>query len=420
MSVLEGCILPDHRLFSVPGFTPRPLLLSFLIALMLTATPAGVAFQGAGEQPVIIAPQAPTKTSSIQLPAALPGDWRATGATRMLTATQLPVNPDSDLSREFGLEQLQTRSYANGRRKLKIEVFEMRYPSGAYGLLTIDRVANSPHRREFQRGRYLVRMSVGETGDSLDDQTASGVESLFATVEQGDLSPLPGHLPEQDRVPASEKYLLGPVGLSRLQYLNEWREKVDFSGGTEVAAADYKNGGGQMSLVLIEFHTPQGATAGYEAMNSVLAGLAPDQQAGRILKRTGNYIVAAVNITDKAAAQAIVDQIKYTAVVYWEGRKFTSIPLEFRPPDPAAIEEATEIAKVLLRAFYGIGTLLVGAIIAGIFSGWAVFYWRRYRRRKMGLDDAFSDAGETIRLNLDGYALQSGEPQIKLLGKGDS
>jgi hypothetical protein len=388
---------------------------------MLTATPAGLAFgQGAGEQLVKIAPQAPTKTSSIQLPAALPGDWRATGATRLLTATGLPVNPDSDLYREFGLERLQTRIYANGRRKLTVEVFEMHYPSGAYGLSTFDRASTSSPRREFQRGRYLVRMSVGETGASLDDQTATGVESLFATVEQGDLSPLPRHLPVQDRVPASEKYLVGPVGLSRLQYFNEWREKVNFDGGTEIAAADYKNGSGQMSLVVIEFHTPQAATAGYEAMNSVLAGLTPDQQAGRILKRTGNYVVAAINVTDRAAAQAIVDQVKYTAVVYWEGRKFTSIPLEFRPPDPAAIEEASETARVILRAFYGIGTLLVGAIIAGIFSGWAVFYWRRYRRRKMGLDDAFSDAGETVRLNLDGYVLQPGDPQIKLLGKGDS
>jgi hypothetical protein len=395
--------------------------LSFLIAVMLTATPAGIAFgQGAGEQPVKIAPRAPTKTSTIQLPTALPGDWRATGAPRLLTATELPVNSDSDLYREFGLERLQTRIYANGRRKLTIEVFEMLYPTGAYGLLTIDRAAKSSPHREFQRGRYLVRMSGGVTGDALDDQTISGVESLFATVEQGDLSPLPGHLPQQDRVPASERYLVGPVGLSRLQYFDEWREKVNFNGGTEIAAADYKNGSGEMSLVLIEFHTPQAATAGFEAMNSVLTGLAPDQQASRILKRTGNYIVAATNVTDRAAAQAIVDQVKYTAVVYWEGRKFTSIPLEFRPPDPAAIEEASETALVILRAFYGIGTLLVGAIIAGIFTGWAVFYWRRYRRRKMGLDDAFSDAGETVRLNLDGYVLQSGEPQIKLLGKGDS
>jgi hypothetical protein len=388
---------------------------------MLTVTSSGVAFgQGAGEQAVKIATQAPANTSAIQLPTVIPADWRATGAARLLTPNDLPAGLNSDLYREFGLERLQTRTYTNGRRKLTIEAFEMRYPTGAYGLLTIDRAANSPHRREFQRGRYLVRMSVGETGDSLDDQTASSVESLFATVVQGDLSPLPSHLPEKERVPASEKYVIGPVALGRLQYFDGWREKVDFIGGTEVAAADYKNGNGQMSLVLIEYHTPQAATTGFESMNSVLAGLAPDQQASRILKRTGNYIVAAVNITDKAAAQAIVDQVKYTAVVYWEGRKFTSIPLEFRPPDPAAIEEASETAKVLLQAFYGIGILLVGAIIAGIFSGWAVFYWRRYRRRKLGLDSAFSDAGETVRLNLDGYVLQPGEPQIKLLGKGDS
>jgi len=59
-------------------------------------------------------------------------------------------------------------------------------------------------------------------------------------------------------------------------------------------------------------------------------------------------------------------------------------------------------------------------MLLGIVAGGSVFYWNRYRRRKLGLDDMFSDAGGTIRLNLDDYLLSSDEPAIKQIGRGDN
>ncbi|MEP7269891.1 MAG: hypothetical protein ABI882_00210, partial [Acidobacteriota bacterium] len=98
---------------------------------------------------------------------------------------------------------------------------------------------------------------------------------------------------------------------------------------------------------------------------------------------------------------------------------FTSIPFQYRPPDPAAIEEMRDTATVLLRTFYGIGLMIVASIILGVFAGWTVFYWRKQKRRRLGKDDYFSDAGDTIRLNLDDYIFQPNKQPIKLLGKGD-
>ena len=78
-------------------------------------------------------------------------------------------------------------------------------------------------------------------------------------------------------------------------------------------------------------------------------------------------------------------------------------------PDPLAIQEASQTASMIVRTFYWIGIMITGAIIIGFITGGSFFYWKRYRRRKLGVDDIFSDAGGTVRLNLDDYLLSPGD-----------
>ena len=358
----------------------------------------------------------------VQLPPALAGtSWRAEGSTRTLSSEQFSIVHGSDVFLEYGLQQLTSRTYLNGHSSLTVEVFEMRYPTGAYGLYTFNRGSVPKYRHEFVAGSYLISLAAdkGNNATEVSADAVGAVKQLFASTETADLPLLVSHLPAQDRIPDSEKYLQGSVALGQLDGFSDLRELVDFTGGVEVATAGYRNGDGAMKLIIIEYHTPQSATAGYEAIMNHFNGLPEPEKAQRLVKRVGNYVIEAVDIRDTSGAQAIVGKIKYTAKVYWEGRRFRSIPLQFRPPDPAALEEAAETATVLLRAFYGIGLLLVGSIILGIFTGWSVFYWRRQRRRRLGMDDFFSDAGGTIRLNLDDYVFQPTEQPIKLLGKGE-
>jgi hypothetical protein len=105
--------------------------------------------------------------------------------------------------------------------------------------------------------------------------------------------------------------------------------------------------------------------------------------------------------------------------VSWEGKDASSIPVRFRPPDPVALREAIQTGQFIIAAFYWIGVLVVGAVATGIFVGGAFFYWRRAQRRKLGLDEAFSDAGGMTRLNLDEYMLSGSDSSSKLLSKGE-
>ncbi len=228
---------------------------------------------------------------------------------------------------------------------------------------------------------------------------------------------MPSHLPGEGKVADSEKYLVGPVVLAKTQEFSDLKEVVNFSGGTEATTAKYSNGNGTFSLMIVEYHTPQMATDGEAQFQSYFGKLSEQERSQRILKRIGNYIAITTAVQDRASAEKIVSTIKYTPVVYWEARKITDIPVAFRPPDPLAIQEASQTANMLVRTFYWIGVMLFGAIVLGVISGGIFFYWNRYRRRKLGLDNMFSDSGGTVRLNLDEYLLS---PMDSSAGKIES
>jgi hypothetical protein len=352
------------------------------------------------------------------LPARLGETWRAVGQARIWNVEQFSALPDADVYSEYGLQKIISRVYTNGKTRVTVEIFDLSFISGAYGLFTFNRVFLQPNRREFYHGHYLVSISSDSDGKVIDQSLIDAVKpDLIGEVGQFPL--LPSHLPEQDKIAKSEKYIVGPAALAKLQVFDNLKNLVGFDGGVEAVTADYRNGDGIMNLLIIEYHTPQSASEGYARIESYFNSFPQQEKEKRMLKRIGNYVVEAVNIQDRTSAQNIVSQIKYEAKVYWAGRKLSDIPLEFRPPDPVALEEARRTVQVLLRSFYWIGAMLLSAILLGIIAGSSLFYWNRYRRRKLGLDNLFSDAGGSLRLNLDDYLLAPEEKPIKQIGKGD-
>jgi hypothetical protein len=352
------------------------------------------------------------------LPARLGETWRAAGQARIWNIEQFSALPDADVYSEYGLQKIISRAYTNGKTIVTVEIFDLRFISGAYGLFTFNRVFLQPNRRELYEGRYLVSISSDSDGKVIDQSFIEAVKpGLIGEV--GQFPFLPSHLPEQDKIAESEKYIVGPAALAKLQVFGDLKNLVGFDGGVEAIMADYRNGDGIMNLMIIEYHTPQSASDGYARIEGYFNSLPQQEKEKRMLKRTGNYVVEAVNIQDRASAQNIIGQIKYEAKVYWAGRKLSDVPLEFRPPDPVALEEARRTVQVLLRSFYWIGAMLLSAILLGIIAGSSLFYWNRYRRRKLGLDHLFSDAGGSLRLNLDDYLLAPEEKSIRQIGEGD-
>jgi hypothetical protein len=343
-------------------------------------------------------------------------EWKTARVPRTLSAEQFSILPDGEVYNEYGLEDITIHDFAKGKAHFTVEVFRMAFKSGAYGLYTFNRASLAANRKEFLHGRYLISISSSTPISDLDESLISYIRQTLVDKDSGQMPSLPLHLPEQNKIVGSEVYVVGPLALGREKNFAELKDGVVFTGGAEAVTATYSNGGGTMNLIIIEYHTPQLLIDGYAKIQQYFDGLPQIEKDRRSLTRIGNYIVHASNIIDRESARQIIGQIKYTPSIYWEGRKQSDIPLEYRPADPAAIEEALETANVLIRTFYWIGVMITSAIFLGIIAGSSIFYWKRYRRRKLGVDDLFSDAGGTVRLNLDEYLLTSPQENIKRIG----
>jgi hypothetical protein len=351
------------------------------------------------------------------LPDRLGQKWRAVSPGRVIDGQRLSGLPDADVLGEYGLQRVISRVYTDGRVESSVEVFELNLIPGAYGLFTFNRGQLPPNSREWLQGRYVVRVSSREADADSDRQMFEAIKPDLIGGE-GELPPLPLHLPEADKIAESEKYVVGPAALTRLKNFSGLKDAIEFGVGAEVTTADYRSGGGQMNLIIVEYYAPQSAEDGAARVRDHFNSLPQTEKDRLIFKRVGNYVVVMSNIQDMTAAQNIVGQIKYQKKIYWAGRKFTDIPLEFRPEDPLAVENMTRTIKTMVGSFYWTGIAILSALILGGAVGFSLFQWKRYRRRKLGLDDMFSDAGGTLRLNLDDYLL-SDDTQINRDGESE-
>ena len=161
---------------------------------------------------------------------------------------------------------------------------------------------------------------------------------------------------------------------------------LDFEGGTEAVVANY----GQSQLVIVEFTTPQFSVDNDSRIWTKIAELkSQGQPTPSAYRRVGNYSVFVFNAPDEKTANALVDQVKYEKVVQWLG------------DDPHLYERLQKYltqtsAGVLAAVLKSSGLSLLLCLAAGALIGTMLFRHRRAQRAAL-----YSDAGGSIRLNLD-------------------
>src|SRR5207237_9197874 len=113
------------------------------------------------------------------------------------------------------------------------------------------------------------------------------------------------------------------------------------------------------------------------------------QSAPSAYRRVGNYSVFVFNASDEKTANELIDQVKYQQVVQWLGE------------DPHLYEKlqryfANTSAGVLLAVMESSGLSLLVCLGFGALLGGLLFRPRRAQQAT-----SYSDAGRTVRLNLD-------------------
>jgi hypothetical protein len=277
----------------------------------------------------------------------------------------------------------------------------------AYGAYSLERAAQARRvdvgtegsldtsRLGFFKGEYYVRLSAHE--DHLDNaallELARSLDDRI-NPRHSEIPILMRHVPSDGLVSGTERFIAGPLVLTRLLGPQDPYDPFMLaSEAVEAAFAEYQVSGATSPLLIVEYHTPQLAATAYPQVERAIQALPEAERNRRLLKREGNYIIEAFNVGDRQAMQAIVDQIDYTPRIHWL-KKSPFEALQELQPDPDQIV----LIDTYLAAFGFIGVSLLITITGGVLLGSAVFFWRRWRRRYW---TGFSDAGGMMRLNLD-------------------
>ena len=232
--------------------------------------------------------------------------------------------------------------------------------------------------------------------------TAGGVFAQFKSQEVSEEDGVPvliKHLPDWENARNRATYTNNINDLRGALGARPVLEAVDFAGGTEAVTAPYDAG----KLLIIEYTNPQSSIEADAQFKQKLAETPPSPPV--VYRRIGNYNAFVFDAADEAAANALLDQIKYQKVVQWLGE------------DPNAQQKYERFVAIRAADIFFSTTLwIVGglglAVLTGVGVGLMFFRFREQQRSTMG---AFSDAGGMTRLNLD--ELSESVSSERLLGE---
>ena len=328
------------------------------------------------------------------------GGWQLQGTlqTSADPAIADPTNPA--VLKEYGFTDFAGGTYTQeDGRKLTIRAARFADASGAYGAFTFykqpemlnekigDQGSSLNNRVLFYRGGVLIDAVF----DKLSAMSAAELRELAGDIAlpQGsarNLPTLPTLLPKQDYVKNTAKYVLGAMTLDKLGSPLP-ADLVDFSAGAEVVLGTYRGSGGEGTLVLISYPTPQIAGDHLKKIEAAhsgapASGTSPVVEVGTFRqKRTGPIVVVAAGLLSESEAKSLLDRVNYNADVTWNENTF--------------FDKKNNVANLLWNVVLLCGALMGITLVAGLAFGGARLALRRMLPEEEQTEEEF------IALNLD-------------------
>ena len=310
------------------------------VFLMMLATACGAMAQGSAPRPASAGKRVVTQV----LPNEFAG-WQISGSVQPSSdpAVADPVN--ADVLKEYGFKDFETATYTrDDGRKLTIKAARFDDASGAYGAFTFykmpqmlvekigDQAASLNERVLFYRGNILIDAVF----QRLSAMSAAELREFAADLplpagNTKNLPGLPAYLPKQSYVKNSAKYVVGPAALQKINAPIP-ADLVDFSKGAEVVLGNYTASGGEATLLLISYPTPQIAgehlrkiEAAQQQQNSPPADGSPMANGGPMFeKRTGPIVAVAAGPLSPSEAKSLLASVNYDADVTWNENTYAT------------------------------------------------------------------------------------------------
>lgn len=309
----------------------------------------------------LILTAAAAATLGLALPAVLPaGIWPEQLWEHKRTALKTPVLADKPVWEELGLEAAEEAQYGAWKGvgyRLKdptgaFAAYQWLKPAGAQPSVLEKHAVQTQTRAFILKGNYVLdfvgRLPVQHEVDILHVQ--------LPRLDQSALPSLPMFLPAGNLVSGSERFIIGPAGLSKFEPRIPPSVAM-FSMGAEAQMARYQTPKGEANLTLFYYPTPH-----------IARDRLPEFQKlpGVLAKRTGPIVAVTIGAPDGDEAEKLLAKVDYQATLTWNEKP--------PKPEPSA-------AALLLGIFMNIGLLLVGAMLSGVAYAGVRIGWRKVRGR---------------------------------------
>lgn len=268
---------------------------------------------------------------------------------------------------EYGLNTIEDESYCRGSELLDATLFVMKDVSGAYGLYSYFRtpdMSQADFAEHSSMKNDLALVLVGNTvlfvrGRDLP-AFESGIKSISAAVQlqtqEGLLPTLWEHLPQDNIVPRSDRYILGPHTLDQL-FPGNLGGSLGFQNGAEAEVAHYRLNGQDAELLIADFPTPQLAQQQLASLQKKFNVNGSNPGAGSPLyaKRAITLLAIVAGAQTEADGGNLLSAVHSGTELTWNEPSF-----QFKEP---------RIEVMIVGSIIGSGVICLFAVIAGISFG---------------------------------------------------
>jgi hypothetical protein len=308
------------------------------------------------------------------------GGWQILGSSRISDDAAIADPVNGAVLKEYGFTGFESATYTrDDGRKLSLKAARFADASGAYGAYTFyktremlseqigDGAASMNERVLFYRGNIVIDAVF----QKLSAMSAAELRELsdgfpLPPGNTRNLPDLPASLPTQSYVKNTAKYVVGPGALQKLNPPVP-SELVDFNLGAEVVVGNYNSSGGEATLMLISYPTPQIAADHLRRIEAARQGTSAIQ--GPIFdKRTGPMVVIAAGPLSQDEAKTLLASVNYDANVTWN--------------ENTSFGKGATMAKVVMNGII-LSLIIAGlALVAGVaFGGLRILAQRMFPGR---------------------------------------
>jgi len=302
------------------------------------------------------------------------GGWGLQGTAKTSKDPTFADPVNAPILKEYGFSDFASGTYARDGRKLTIRTARFQDTSGAYGAFTFykqpemlnekigDQASSLNNRVLFYRGNVLVDAVF----EKLSAMSAAELRELASVLPQpsdaGKLPGLPAYLPHQSYIKNTAKYIVGPAALDKIGGPIP-AQMVDFSSGAEVVLGNYNSSGGEATLMLINYPTPQIAADHLRKIEAAHAANGQQQpgttsladSAPFVAKRSGPIVAIAAGPLSPSDAKSLLASVNYDADVTWN--------------ENAGLSKKNNLANLLVNIIILCFILIGFALVAGLAFG---------------------------------------------------